>query len=153
MKKHNLIRNLVSHIFLPLLLIFTITFSSSATNLIGKNNLPDISLSGDFLIVPLAEEICNGYDYHLMFSRGWGRVYKGASGQNPVFQFDGSCWQCKRCTEVLITEYDPLEANYVGRYALWHAGRVISNNGAVIYTNRIEFTSGSTVPYCRLRYE
>ncbi len=133
-------------------MIFAITFTSNAASL-ERNNVSDIDSSEDFVIVPAEHEICNGYDYHLMYSRGWGFVYRGKFGQDAVFAFDGSCWQCKRCTEVLITEYDPLEVNYVGYYALWHAGYTIPAAGTYLYTNDIKFTSGSTVPDCRLRYE
>lgn len=97
-----------------------------------------------------APEVCNGYSKHDMLSNGYGTVYKGVYPDTSNLAFSGAAWQCTRCREVVITEYDPLEARYVGYYAFWNPGYKITNNRTYLWTNTIHFTSGSTLLYFKM---
>lgn len=105
-------------------------------------------------MMPMAVEVCNGYATHDAVARGWGVIYRGVypDTSNKVFPDPGACWQCSRCRMVLITEYDPLITGYVGYYASYNPGYVISIYGATLWTNDVYFTNNSRVPYFSLRY-
>jgi len=125
------------------------------TNYIGEGTSTIFGSSN--ILIPNSElvidavEVCNGYAKHDMVSHGWGTVYKGVYPDTSNLVFNGTCWQCSRCNEVLMTEYDPLITNYVGHYALWNPGYKLSSISTVVWTNIIYFTSGASVPYCVLR--
>ncbi len=89
-----------------------------------------------------------------MHSRGFGTLIEvNGSNRRTVFA-GGAAWQCRFCNEVLVTEYDPLEAGYVGYYCMRNPMYPISPYGIVLEAppESIRFTSGSRVPYCRLFY-
>lgn len=105
---------------------------------------------GDYEIDAI--DACNGHDTHDMVASGIGFVYKGVYPDSSMCMiYGGYTWQCSRCNDVVITEWDPLETNYVGNYAFWSPGYKITNI-TYLWTNSIYFTSSGKVPYCKLRY-
>lgn len=111
--------------------------------------------SFNYYISPFAVDACPGRGDHEMVSRGWGTLIRVDSAGNKTTVFKGgACWQCKYCKEVLVTEYDPLQTEYVGYYAMRNPGYVISAYGAVVEAPSIAIrhTEGRKVPYCRLFY-
>ena len=103
----------------------------------------------------LAVDACPGRGDHEMFSRGWGTLIQvNSDGSKETIFSSGACWQCKWCHEVLVTEYDPLQTRYVGYYAMRNPGYQIGNYGIIMEASpaAIKFTSGRSVPYCKLFY-
>lgn len=134
--------------------ISTLAILLIMTNIIVFADTEKILLNGleDNIIIPNAQEVCDGYDHHDMMGKGTGIVFIGINPDKSNRAFAGQCWQCTRCTEVVVTQYDPLEAGYVGKYAFDHPGYEVSGNGSSIWTDKIYFTTSSKVPYCKFRW-
>ena len=72
-------------------------------------------------ISPYAVDACPGRGDHEMFRRGNGNVIQVDRGKRTLIINQGACWQCKHCTEAIITQYDPL-SGITGYYCMKNPG-------------------------------
>ncbi len=104
---------------------------------------------------PFVVDACPGVGKHTMISKGWGKLIKVyPNGDKKTIFSGGTCWQCKHCKEVLVTEYDPLFWGIAGHYAMRNPGRILGNYGYVMEAtpNIIGYTDGASIPYCFLYF-
>lgn len=114
-----------------------------------------LKLDGEVEVDPFAVDACPGWGRHDMVSAGWATLVKvNNNGSRERIFTNGASWQCSRCKEVVATQYDPLQAKYVGYYAMRNPGYWIPASIIMdVSSNGIQFTSGSKVPHCILRYK
>ena len=82
--------------------------------------------------------------WHEVKSRGLGILYKGAANSSAKLVFNNGCtWQCKYCKHVIVTKGEAARGQAIGNYATWSPGYQLSQNGTVLYSNNIYYTSSS----------
>ncbi len=100
-------------------------------------------------------DACPGVGRHHMRSSGFGKLIKvKPNGTNEVV-FSGRCaWQCSRCKEVVVTQFDPIYDDYVGYYCFRGWGSFLPPAGCVVWATpeQIHYKNGSTLPYCDFYY-
>lgn len=90
-----------------------------------------------------------------MFSRGFGTLYRGTGPKAPNKQLifmNRATWQCPYCYVVIVSQGEVVLGAPLGNYGMYYPGYATSQNGVVLYTKNIYYSSSSTLPGFRFRY-